>query len=566
MPADVVVMPSGGPFRQGLRLIFDPAILTATIVINLLALGLPVVLLQVYDRIIPNNSVDTLLLLICALAISFMLDAILRSARAALAGWAGARYEFKVGSAAVARLLHANQREADATAVGVNLDRLAAIDQLRDFYANQGATVLIDLPFALLFLLLVYLIGGPLVIVPLIALLVFGIAAFSVGQSLLEALAARSVLDDRRMSFLIEILSGVHTLKAMAMETLMVRRYERLMNSAAQEVYRTALLSGIAQTIGTAFAQISAFAVAAAGSLLVMSEDLTVGGLAASTMLAGRALQPMLRAMGIWTNFQGIRVARDRLTALFKTPLESGFDGRPLTVGAGALAFDDVHFAYDERRPVLSGVTLTIGAGECVGITGGNGSGKSTLLQMLNGMVTPDRGTVSIDGQSLVGADRRSYVSAIGYLPQHCTLFHGTILDNLTMFRGRRYFDEALRLAAELGLDEYIARMPMGYDTVIDSSSHDQLPGGVRQRIAVIRALVDKPKIILFDEANTALDHGSDARLRELLSRLKGHVTILLVSYRPSLLELADRRFELVGAQLRPWVPVAQRSKADAVA
>ncbi len=251
---------------------------------------------------------------------------------------------------------------------------------------------------------------------------------------------------------------------------------------------------------------------------------------------------------------------------MFKTPLESGFDGRPLTVGAGALAFDDVHFAYDERRPVLSGVTLTIGAGECVGITGGNGSGKSTLLQMLNGMVTPDRGTVSIDGQPLVGADRRSYVSAIGYLPQHCTLFHGTILDNLTMFRGRRYFDEALRLAAELGLDEYIARMPMGYDTVIDSSSHDQLPGGVRQRIAVIRALVDKPKIILFDEANTALDHGSDARLRELLSRLKGHVTILLVSYRPSLLELADRRFELVGAQLRPWVPVAQRSKADAVA
>ena len=559
-------MPHGGPFRQGLRLIFDPAILTATVVINLLALGLPVVLLQVYDRIIPNNSLDTLLLLICGLAVSFVLDASLRSARAALAGWAGARYEFKVGSAAVARLLHANQRVADATAVGANLDRLAAIDQLRDFYANQGAVVLIDLPFALLFLVLVWLIGGPLVIVPLIALAVFGLAAFSVGQSLLKALAERGVIDDRRMSFLIEILSGVHTLKAMAMEALMVRRYERLMNAAAQEVYRTALLSGIAQTIGTAFAQISAFAVAAAGSLLVMSEELTVGGLAASTMLAGRALQPMLRAMGIWSNFQGIRVARDRLTALFNTPLEPGFEGRALTVGAGALSLDDVHFAHDERRPVLSGVSLTVAPGECVGITGGNGSGKSTLLQMLSGMVAPDRGVIAIDGQSLQDTDRRSYIRSIGYLPQHCTLFHGTILDNLTMFRGRRYFDEALRLAAELGLDEFVARMPMGYDTLIDSSSHDQLPGGVRQRIAVIRALVDQPRIILFDEANTALDQESDTRLRELLRRMKGHVTIVLVSYRPSLLELADRRFELVGAQLRPWVPVSQRPRADATA
>ncbi len=559
-------MPHGGPFRQGLRLIFDPSILTATVVINLLALGLPVVLLQVYDRIIPNNSLDTLLLLICALAVSFMLDASLRSARAALAGWAGARYEFKVGSAAIARLLHANQREADATAVGVNLDRLAAIDQLRDFYANQGAVVLIDLPFALLFLLLVWLIGGPLVIVPLIAVAVFGVAAFGIGQLLLTALAERGVIDDRRMSFLIEILSGIHTLKAMAMETLMVRRYERLMNSAAQEVYRTALLSGLAQAMGTAFTQISAFAVAAAGSLLVMSEDMSVGSLAASTMLAGRALQPLLRAMGIWTNFQAIRVARDRLTALFNTPLEPGFDGRPLTVTAGALALDDVHFAFDERRPVLAGITLTIDAGECVGVTGGNGSGKSTLLQTLSGMLAPDRGVISIDGQTLEGADRRSYIRTIGYLPQHCVLFHGTILDNLTMFRGRAYFDEALRLAAELGLDEHIARMPMGYDTVIDSSSHDQLPGGVRQRIAVIRALVDQPKIILFDEANTALDHESDARLRDLLRRLKGHVTILLVSYRPSLLELADRRFELVDGRLRPWVHPSQRAKADAVA
>ncbi|MBL8697187.1 MAG: ATP-binding cassette domain-containing protein [Alphaproteobacteria bacterium] len=545
----------GDRLRRGLKLVFDPMVLAATVVVNLLALAMPAVLLQVYDRIIPNGSVDTLILLVSGLALAFAMDAVLRMARAMLAGWAGARFEFQLGSEAVDRLLHADQRVAGDAAVGVNLDRLAAIDQLRDFYANQGAIVLIDLPFAVIFLLLVALIAGPLVLVPLTGLALFGALAFQVGQRLRKALSERGVIDDRRMSFIIEILSGVHTLKALAMETLMVRRYERLMNSVAQEVYRTALLSGTAQTIGSSFMQVVAFAVAAIGSMLVLSEEMTVGGLAACTMLAGRALQPMLRAMGIWTHFQAIRVAHDRLDAIFATPLAPGQGGEAITVNAGAIELRNVVFGYLADRPVLRGIDISIEPGECIGITGGNGAGKSTLLSVMGGLLAPNEGSVSIDGQTLATADRGSYVRQVGYLPQHCTLFHGTLLENLTMFRGRRYYEEALRLAGELGLDEYIARLPQGYDTQIDSSAHDQLPGGVRQRIAVIRALIDKPKIILFDEANTALDHASDMRLKELLRRLRGHVSIVLVSYRPSLLELADRRFELVEGRLSPWAP-----------
>lgn len=548
--------------RRGLKLVFDPTVLAATVVVNLLALALPAVLLQVYDRIIPNNSVDTLILLVCGLTVAFGMDAILRMARATLAGWAGARYEFQVGSQAVERLLNANQRSAGDAAVGVNLDRLAAIDQLRDFYANQGAIVLVDLPFAILFLVLMGLIAGPLVLVPIIGLVIFGTLAFRVGQRLRNALSERGVIDDRRMSFIIEILSGVHTLKALGMETLMVRRYERLMNSVAQEVYRTALLSGTAQTIGGSFMQVVAFTVTAIGSLLVLSESITVGGLSACTMLAGRALQPMLRAMGIWTHFQAIRVAHDRLDAIFATPLAAGHGGGTVTVSAGAVELRDVVFGYLENQPVLRGIDIAIQPGECVGISGGNGVGKTTLLSVMAGLLTPNEGSVSIDGQSIAQADRRSYVRQVGFLPQHCTLFHGTLLENLTMFRGRRYFEEALRLAGELGLDEFIARLPQGYDTLIDSSSHDQLPGGVRQRIAIIRALIDKPKVILFDEANTALDHASDARLRDLLRRLRGHVSIVLVSYRPSLLELADRRFELTDGRLVPWQRAAAAGQA----
>lgn len=539
--------------RRGLRLVFDPAVLAATVVVNLLALALPVVLLQVYDRIIPNASVDTLLLLVGGLVVAFAMDAALRMARAALAGWAGARYEFQVGSDAVDRILHADQAAAGDAAVGVNLDRLAAIDQLRDFYANQGATVLVDLPFALLFLGLMWLISGPLVLVPVIGLGLFGLLALRIGQRLRRALSERAVIDDRRMSFIIEILNGVHTLKALAMETLMVRRYERLMNGVAQEVYRTSLLSGTAQTIGSSFMQVVSFAVASIGSLLVLSEAMTVGGLAACTMLAGRALQPMLRAMGMWTHFQAIRVAQDRLDAIFATPLAPGADGAMLSIAAGSLSLTGVEFAYRSDAPVLRGIDLEIAPGECVGISGGNGVGKSTLLSVMAGILAPSAGGIAVDGQALACAERASYARQIGFLPQHCTLFHGTLLENLTMFRGRQHVADALRLAGELGLDEYIARLPQGYDTLVDSSSHDQLPGGVRQRIAIIRALIDKPKIVLFDEANTALDHASDLRLKELLRRLRGHVTIVMVSYRPSLLDLADRRFELVDGRLVPW-------------
>lgn len=560
-PADRDSVARIGPLRHGLRLVLDPTILAATVVINLLSLALPVVLLQVYDRIIPNQGFDTLTLLVIGLGVAFILDAVTRSARAALAGWSGARYEFAIGAAAVARLLRADPRSAEADSVGVNLDRLSAIDQLRDFYANQGATVLVDMPFVVLFLLLVWLIGGPVVLIPLALMIAFAVAALVTGRRLRAALTARGTIDDRRMSFVIELLTGIHTVKAMAMETLMVRRYERLMNSAAQEMHRTAWLSGIAQNLGVGFTQVTSIAVAAGGSLLVLDERLSVGGLAACTMLAGRALQPMLRAMGIWTHFQAIRIAHARLQMIFALPTEPGYGGAPIVVREGAVRLEDVHFSYDGKRPVLAGLDLDVRAGECIGVSGGNGAGKSTLLALIGGLRTPDRGAISIDGQNLAGADRRSLSELVGYLPQHCMLFHGSILDNLVMFRGRAYVDEALRLAGELGLDEYVARMPLGYETMIDSSAHDQLPGGVRQRVAVIRALVQKPRIILFDEANTALDIASDALLKNLLRRLRGETTMVLVSYRPSLLELADRRFEITGGILVPRIPEAQRAR-----
>jgi ABC-type bacteriocin/lantibiotic exporter with double-glycine peptidase domain len=200
-------------------------------------------------------------------------------------------------------------------------------------------------------------------------------------------------------------------------------------------------------------------------------------------------------------------------------------------------------------------VTLDVAPGELVGIAGGNGSGKSTLLQLACGALVPDHGRVLIDGQPLAGVDRASFSTAVNYLPQVSTLFEGTILENLTMFRGPEHAEEALRLAAELGIDGFVSRLPGGYETRIDSSTHDQLPAGIRQAISLVRALVTRPRIVLFDEANMAFDQESDTRLQQMLRRLKGSVTVVMVTYRPSLLALADRSFRLDGGVLAPWDP-----------
>ncbi|MAU41345.1 MAG: hypothetical protein CMF31_06960 [Kordiimonas sp.] len=534
-------------------------ILTASFMLNGLGLALPMVLLQVYDRIIPNEALETLTLLIIGLSVVLLLDVLLRVTRSYLAGWVGAKYEHETGTRAMERFLKADLTAIEKSAPGTHLDRLGSIDPLRDFYASQAGLTLVDLPFVVLFLGLLAYIGGALIIVPTLLLILLGAIAIILGLRLRHAMEEHTNWDDRRYSFIIEALSGVHTLKGMAMEPLMERRYERLMESYSAANYNMLSLNGLAQGIGSTFSQITMVAVAAIGSILVIQGEMSMGALAASTLLAGRTVQPLLRGLSVWTGFQKIMIAKGKLHHLNDLPQERTTTTQSVQ-HVRHIELQNVSFRYEEDgEDILKDVNLTLHPGEMIGIKGNNGSGKSTLLWALMGGLTPQKGHIFINNQPPHCFSTESLRTRIAYLPQKPVLFQGTILENMTFFRGNDYIDEALKIAEQLKLDKVLARMPEGFETRIGDASFEELPSGVAQRIAIVRALITKPDVILFDEANSGLDSQADLDLKHLMENLKGQCSIALVSYRPSLLNLADRIFELEGGRLTE-VPTSQAS------
>jgi ATP-binding cassette subfamily C protein LapB len=540
--------------NQGIPLLRTDVIV-ASFFINLLLLAFPLVVLQVYDRILPNQALGTLLLLMLGVIVALVLDAVLKTARAYVAGWAGAHFEHQVGLKSLEYLLSANADKFEEDPAGKHLDRMAGVDMVRDFYSSQASLVIVDLPFIIVFIAVLAYISGTLALVPVFLLVIFGAVALKIGARLKIALAERSIWDDRRYSFVIEVLTGIHTVKSCAMEKLIERRYEKLMTQASDSGLRVAYLSGLAQNVGSSFAQITMVAVVGAGSLYVVNGAISMGALAACMLLSGRTVQPVLRALAVWARFQAIRIAEVGLDEL-QTYKDTQTRISPLNENLEEIKIRNLYYRYGPNSPyVLRGINLDVKPGEVVGIRGGNGSGKTSLLRLIMGSMAPTKGTVFYNNHNTRRTELRHFQDQIAYLPQKPVLLEGTVLENITMFRGEEYYDEALEIAERLGLDKVFQRYPDGFDTIIGASTHSSIPNGVGQRITIARALLGNPKFILFDEANSALDGPGDARIRGVMQYYKPKTGIIIITYRPSLLAIADRRYELKSGALLPFIP-----------
>ncbi|WP_245644328.1 peptidase domain-containing ABC transporter [Magnetospirillum moscoviense] len=527
----------------------------ASVFLNVLGLAMPMSLLQVYDRILPNKSTGTMVLLLTAVLAALALESVLSFGRSYITGWVGAKFEHKAGCAALDRLLMTGIDSFEKEGSGVHLERMGSLGTVREFYAGQALLTILDLPFAILYLSLVGFMGGTLVIVPIILLVAFGLSAMRIGTTLRAAIQKRMTADDRRFNFIIEVLGGIHSVKAFAMEAQMVRRYERLQESCAEGYHTVALRSADALSVSSFFSQLTMISIAAVGSLIVIDGDMTTGGLAACSLLAGRAMAPLQKALGVWTRFQSFMLARDRLAGIFALEREVP-DGLPrIPAIKGRLEMENVSFRFGEKLPmVIDEASIKIEEGECIAIAGGNGSGKTTLLTVMQGALRPTIGRVLVDGEDVRNYEPQSVRDQIAYLPQSGVLFQGTILQNITMFRPE-FDDVAVETAGLLGLDEVVATMAMGFDTPVGDGAYDSLPRGIKQRIAIARALVNNPRIVLFDEANTAIDSAGDNFLRVWLERAKGRRTLVLVTPRPSMVKMADRVFDLENGRLTPRAP-----------
>ena len=562
----------------------------STLLSNVLALALPLAILQILDRVVSNQSLETLAFLVIGVIIALILEEVLRSINGHVTSWLGARFEHNTSVAALERLMHVPSQRYQRDEPGVHEERILATTKVAEFYSGQALLVLFDLPFVAIFAALIYIIGGWLVAVPVFLLLLFACLIYYFGNWIRKQVQQRIVLDDRRLGFLTEVLSGIYSVKTLTMESLMLRRYERLQETSSG--LGEALIRGnaLAANMGMLFSQAMIVSVVFASSWLVMSGKMTPGGLAACMMLSVRALQPLRRGLSVWMRYQSFVAAHDRLNQVFDLPYDND-EGKPamppvtkgLELRNVTLSYEgESHFRFDPRMTprnttpdkgedaaLFSNLSLTLEAGQYIAILGVSGSGKTSLLSLMSGLVRPVSGEVLVDGLPLNRYATNSIHKEIALLPQTGTIVSGNILENLTMF-DTSLNEEALRISGKLGLDQIVAGMKLGYETNVGEGVAETLPAGVRQIITIVRALVRNPSVILFDEANISLDMRLDQLLRDYLAEQKGKCSVVLVTHRPSFINLADKTYSLVDGrlhegriELRSDAAVALSAQAD---
>jgi len=443
------------------------------------------------------------------------------------------------------------------------MNRLNSVEPVRDFYSQQLSFLVADATFILIFLALMFYIAGPLVLVPVLMVAIYGTLAWLTGGALHRALLRRKSFDSRRYNFILEVLSAVHSAKALALEQALQRRYERLIAGGIGPAWQVNYLSSLSESFSASFSLATSIAVGGVGAWLVINDQMSVGALAAATMLAGRSVQPLLRSLGLWNKFQSVRIGLRNLEAVEAMPAEN--DAGAASIDAfGSAELDAISFRYADNAPVLfDQASLSINRGETLGISGANGSGKTTLIRLLAGDLLPNAGDIRVNGQSMLTLDRQALRGHIAVIPQHCVLLQGSVLDNLTRFDVDANLDQALELAARLGLDRFFAALPEGYDMQVGDGRSHVLPRGVIQRIGMVRALVGQPQLILFDEANSSLDQAGDKLMRDLLNSYRQDTAMVIVSFRPSLLALADRHLQI---RDRAILPLDRAAAAGATA
>lgn len=532
-------------FRPSLRLLA-----VSSVAINLFALTIPIVMLITMDRILPFRAMDTLVLLMIGAALALFVENLLRMMRSQLTAWSAASFEHSTSVDVTSRLLAQPLLGFEGAGSGRHLDQFRKIAMLRQYFSGQSFTGWIDLPFSAFYVLVVALLSWKLALVMAVGFGVFTWYARRMAVSQHLPAADRMMADQRRNNFLIEILGNIHTLKSMAMEALMLRRYDRLQESSALAVERQARALDESTSLAGLFGPLIGTLVTAIGAWEVIAGDLSRGELSACIFLSLRSLSPLQRVGLLWAKHHSDAVIGEEVGELLDAPALPAENGsaRALSHDAAAIELSSLTFGdSSDGKGLIANVNLSVRTGETVLLRGENGSGRSTLLGLIAGFFTPGSGNVRLFGEDVSHIDRSRLTERVGYLPQRAIMFDGTLLQNATLFRPE-LTDRARAIAAELGFSDFILALPQGWETRVGDSAAERLPPGLRQRIGMIRALVTDPQIILFDDATAAVDSEGESAVIRFLEQVKRDKAIVIVSHRPSLMRLADREYVLEGS------------------
>ncbi len=508
-------------------------VLVASLVMQLIALATPLCTQVVIDKVIVHHAQSTLLVIVAALAIFLVFNAALSYARQYLLLHAGNRIDAVLGMRVFEHLLRLPPRYFEQRPTGTLVARLHGVETVREFLTGAAAAALLDVPFILVFAGIMFWYSVPLTLVALGAIAVLAALSFAVTPVLRRRINRQFLAGARNQAFLTEYVSAMDTVKALQMEPQLAARYGRNLAEYLRASFATRHLSNAYSVAASALEQALVVAILAAGAWLVMtSEGFTIGMLVAFQMFASRLAQPALRLASLWQEFQQAAIAVQRLGDLMDAPPEP-WAVRPghAHEAAGSIEVENLSFRYSgDQAPVFENFSLRIEPGACAALLGPSGSGKSTLARLLLGFYFPTGGSVKVDGHDTRHLSANELRLQFGVVPQETNLFSGTVYDNLVLAQPHASFGEIVEACRLAEIHDFIEGLPQGYQTTIGERGAG-LSGGQKQRIAIARALLRRPRVLVFDEATASLDRETAEALGRTISRLRGKVTILFISH-----------------------------------
>lgn len=516
-------------------------VLWAALLINTFALAIPIFTMNVYDRVVPNRAIESLWMLALGVSLVLIGDTLLRTMRGYFIDLSSKRIDLKLSGIIMERVL-GMRLENRPVSVGSFASNMRSFETVRDFITSATVTTFIDVPFALIFVLVIAWISLWMLIPVVVGMLLVIGYALTVQHKMHELSETTYRASALRNSTLIESLVGLEIIKALGAEGWMQRKWEKSAAFLAQVSTQLRLLSSTTMNGSNWIQQMITVVVIILGVYLIGDNQLTMGALIACSMLSGRALGPLSQVAGLLTQYHNAATALTSLNQMMERPVERPDDAHFITrkTFQGGIEFRDVSFSYPQQEvDVLRQVSFRIQPGEHVAILGRVGSGKSTLQRLIMGLYQPTSGNILIDGIDHRQIDPAELRRSIGYVPQDVSLFYGTLRENLTL--GMPQEDAAIVRATQIGgLAEYVDRHPKGYDMLIGERG-DSLSGGQRHAVAIARAVIHDPPILLMDEPTDAMDHSTEEEVKARLRKFSEGKTMILVTHRTSLLDLAER-------------------------
>ncbi len=517
-------------------------VLVASFLINVFGLASPFFVLIVYDRVIPNNAVETLWVLAIGITVIYFFAVLMRALRSYFIDEAGNKANLRISAMLLQKVLDLKM-EVRPQSIGSFTRNLQEFESIRDFVTSFSITSVIDLPFMLMGLFVVWYLGGNIVLLFLIVLAILAIHVWAIQRPLQGAVGKTFQASSQKNAILVEGLSGLETIKMLGAESQIQRAWEEAVSYIAQWSSRSRILASSVNDASFFWQSVVVVGVVIGGVYKIAEGDLTQGGLIALVILSRQVLAPMGQMVSLATRYQRAREALKTLNDIMDLPVERPA-GKTFLHRArfdGAIGIKNLTFSYPgQAAKVLNNITLEIRAGEKVGIIGPIGSGKTTLGKLMLGLYEPQSGMVTMDGTDIRQIDPTELRRFIGYVPQDIQLFRGTVRNNITM--GTHDVDDMtiLRASDMAGVDEFVKKHSLGYDMEIGELGRG-LSGGQRQCIVIARAMLLDPPVLVLDEPTSNMDNRTEVRLRKKLAEVIRDKTLILITHRASLLEMVDR-------------------------